>query len=315
MKHLARLTALTLATGLAGPAVAFQISGNLPPTLTNGEPVCETMARATLTAARSNVETAFWMNLANLINDPDCDLPACVKEAWAARSAAIVLAEEQYAARLVVCAALGHGAYAPRPRPADFTADVTNPLHPLYVGRTFVYESQTVEGLEHIEMTVTDQVTEIAGIPCRTVSTVESLDGVLKEHTMDWYSQHADGTVWYFGEVSQQYQDGILTSLDGSWRTGSENAKPGILMLGAPLAGEVYRMEFLLGTAEDVSRVVATDVTVTVAAGTFDGCVAIEEWSPLETADIVTKYYAPRFGLVLEVGQLTGERLELIDVR
>jgi len=315
MKHLARLTALTLAAGLAGPVTASQISGNLPPSLVNQEPVCETMARATLIAARSDVETAFWLNLANLINDPDCDLPACVKESWAARGAAIALAEEQYAARLVICAALGSGPYAPRLLAADFTPDVTNPLHPLYVGRTLVYESQTEAGLEHIEVTVTDQVTEIAGFPCRTVSTVESLDGVLQQHTVDWFSQHADGTVWYLGEVAQQFQDGILSSLDGSWRTDSAGAKPGVQMLDTPLVGEVYRMEFQLGTAEDVSRVLATDVTVTVAAGTFDGCLMIEEWSPLETTDIVTKYYAPRFGLVLEVGQLNGERLELIDVR
>ena len=74
-------------------------------------------------------------------------------------------------------------------------------------------------------------------------------------------------------------------------------------------------MEFLVNRSEDVARVVAVNQTVTVAAGTFTNCVAVEESSPLDPDDVAVKFYAKDVGMVLEVDQQTGERLELIQLK
>lgn len=314
MRHLPFAMTLLCASFLTTPLLAQNPFGSAQAKLIQ-EPPCEAMARAAYTAARSDAESAFWMNCAELLNDPDRNFSAGFKTAWAQRREALALALEQHQARLSACAALGHGAYAPQLDPLEFSAQVNGALYPLPVGRTYVYESQTSAGLERIESLVLDRVLVIAGIPCRTVSNVETLDGVLKEHTLDWFSQRADGAVWYFGEVSQEFEDGILISMDGSWRAGRDGAKPGVQIPALPQLGDVYRMEFRLGQAEDLARVVAVQQTVTVPAGTFTDCVAIEEWSPLDIRELVMKYFAPNAGMVLEVNLHTGERLELIEVR
>jgi hypothetical protein len=44
------------------------------------------------------------------------------------------------------------------------------------------------------------------------------VDGLLVEDTYDWFAQDADGTVWYLGEDSSDFdEDGNLVSKEGSW--------------------------------------------------------------------------------------------------
>lgn len=314
MKHLPQTSLLILCLGLAGPAFAQQPIGP-PQAAPGGAPACELMADAALTAARHEADSAFWLQVALLVNEPGGELQNGLRDAWRARREALETAEDQHAARLAVCAALGHGPYDPRLQPSDFSADVDCTYHPLPIGRTYVYERMTADGLERVETTVQDAVLDIRRVPCREVRTVETLNGALVEQTVEWYSQHADGTLWYFGENSVEFAQGLVISVEGSWRAGADGAKAGIQMPGAPLKGDFYRMEFLVNQAEDVARVIAVGQTVTVAAGTFDNCVAVEESSPLETADVAVKFYAPDVGLVLEVDGQTGERLELIEVK
>jgi hypothetical protein len=313
MNHLPQTALFALVTGLAAPLSAQQ--GGMPALEAPGSPACEAMADAVLTAACSEAEADFWLHVALLMNGNAADLRSGLREAWQDRNEALALAAYQHAARLAVCATLGHGPYDPRVRPHEFTAQVDNAFHPLPIGRTYVYERMTAEGLEHIETTALNEDTMIAHVPCRAVRTEERLNGELIELTVDWYSQHADGSVWYFGELAQDFAEGMLVSIDGSWRTGRDGALPGILMLNAPQTGEAYRMEFLLNQAEDVARVVAVNQTVVVAAGTFHGCVAIEETSALEPDDVAVKFYARDVGMVLEIDQQTGERLELIQIK
>ena len=52
------------------------------------------------------------------------------------------------------------------------------------------------------------------------------------------------GNVWYCGEAVQDFENGELVSLDGSFKAGVDGAKPGILMKAAPMIGDVYRQEF-----------------------------------------------------------------------
>src|SRR4029077_17445048 len=103
---------------------------------------------------------------------------------------------------------------------------------------------------------------------------------IKSEDTFDWYAQHKDGTVWYFGEDTKTLDpQGNTISTEGSWEAGVGGAKPGIVMLGKIEVGDSYRQEFLPGVAEDFAKVVSQSEFITVPWGSYAGCVATSEWT------------------------------------
>jgi len=281
---------------------------------TAAQNVCQATADAILKTAEREARADFWIAVANCLNDPDASFPECVQEAAAERDEAIAFAQEQHDARLDACALLGPGPYAPDLDPAEFTPQVTSQWFPLVPGRTMVYQSETDEGLETEEVTPLQELFELEDFLVRPVRDLVMLDGECLEDTTDWYAQRDDGDVWYFGEVAQNFEDGLLDNLDGSWRTGKDDAKPGILVQGCPEVDAVYRQEFLANEAEDLARVIRLDAEVTVTYGTFTGCLETEEWSPLEPGIFERKFYAPGIGLILELNLESGERNELVAI-
>jgi hypothetical protein len=256
----------------------------------------------------------FWIAVANCLNDPEGSFPECLQEAANERDDALALADEQYLARLDVCALLGPGPYAPELDPAEFTHDVENQYLPLIPGRTMVYEAETDEGLEVTEVTPMAETFELEDFLVRPVRDLVMLEGECVEDTVDWFGQHENGDVWYFGEIAMNFEDGVLDDLGGSWRIGKDDAKPGIVMLGDPEVGVAYRQEFLINEAEDMGRVIRLDAEVTVPYGHFTNCLETEDWAPLEPGKFERKFYAPGVGLVLEIDLESGERNELVDI-
>ena len=161
----------------------------------------------------------------------------------------------------------GATAYAPTIDPAAFSATVDNPFLPVRPGMRWEYRSTTADGAETTLVTVTSTVKTIMGVPCIEVRDTVSLDGVIKEDTLDWYAQHRDGTVWYFGEDTKEFEDGKVVSTKGSWTAGIDGAQPGIVMPAQPKVGEPYRQEYYQGHAEDMAEVVSLAETATVPSG------------------------------------------------
>lgn len=206
--------------------------------------------------------------------------------------------------------------YAPAIEPADFVEEIDNPYLSWVPGTVFVYEGQTGEGLEHIEVRVTDERKEIMGINCVVVQDTVWVDDELVEDTFDWYAQDRDGNVWYMGEDSREYENGEAVSTAGSWEAGVDGAQPGIIMQANPEIGAVYRQEYYAGEAEDMAEVASLSESATVAYGSYDDLLVTKEWTPLEPGIAENKYYAAGLGLVLEevVEGGTG-RVELVDIR
>jgi hypothetical protein len=203
--------------------------------------------------------------------------------------------------------------YDPVINPADFVDEIDNPYLPLEPGTRRVYESLTDEGLERTVVFVTHKKKTILGVKCTVVRDTVTLDGELIEDTYDWFAQHKDGTVWYFGEFSTEYEDGVAVSTEGSWEAGVDGAKPGRVMLGNPKVGKKYRQEYYAGVAEDMARVLSLDEEVEVPYGEFEDCLKTRDWTPLEPGVYEHKYYAKGVGLVLEVNPFTGRRTELVE--
>jgi len=261
--------------------------------------------------AQSDLQFAFAV--AHNIIDP-MERADAMLEAFGEYLEALALGQSRYAARLGVCSRLGGGAYAPDIDPMDFVAVIDNPFLPYIPGARRTYRKVTAGGVvETVETEVLSVTREILGVTCTVVRDIASENGVVVEDTLDYFAQDEDGNVWYFGEISMNYEDGYLHDLDGSWIAGEDGAEAGIVMHATPVIGTVYRQEFALGEAEDTAGIVALGVQVQVPFGTFGGCLVTYDFSALEPSAREQKSYAPGLGLVLEVNLNTGERTELIS--
>jgi hypothetical protein len=59
---------------------------------------------------------------------------------------------------------------------------------------------------------VTFDTKNVIGVECVVVDDRVTEDGELTEHTYDWYAQDKKGIVWYFGEDSNEYENGKVKS-------------------------------------------------------------------------------------------------------
>ena len=208
------------------------------------------------------------------------------------------------------------GDYQPHIDPADFVAAIDNPYLPLVPGSRWTYEGTDDGETERIEVEVTDDHRQVMGISTTVVRDIVHVDGELAEDTFDWYAQDRDGNVWYMGEDTREYDDGRVSSTEGSWEAGVDGALPGIIMQARPTVGEAYRLEYDAGEAEDLGEVTAVDADAVVPFGDFDDLLVITEWNPLEPEVTEDKYFAAGVGPVLEVKTEGGEgRIELIEFR
>jgi hypothetical protein len=196
----------------------------------------------------------------------------------------------------------------------DFVDVVDNPLFPLPVGARWAYESVGGGDPEHIDVVVLDETREVMGIAATVVRDTVKVGDEVIEDTYDWYAQDQDGNVWYLGEDTAEYENGEVTSTEGSWEAGVNGALPGIIMKAAPRVGDAYRQEYLEGEAEDLAKVVRLDESQQLSIGSLTGLVVIQEWTPLSPDVVEEKYYAAGLGNVLEVMTVGGgERVELVD--
>ena len=87
-------------------------------------------------------------------------------------------------------------------------------------------------------VTVTTQTRRIAnGVEARVVRDTVTERGEVVEDTFDWYAQDADGSVWYLGEDTAEFEDGRVTTREGSFEAGVDGALPGLIMPAEPEVG------------------------------------------------------------------------------
>ena len=199
--------------------------------------------------------------------------------------------------------------------PADFVATIDNQYFPLTPGTIYTYEGTSDGETQTSTFEVTTETREVMGVLCTVVRDTVSVDGEVAEDTYDWFAQDNEGNVWYFGEASSDYEDGVLTSTDGSWEAGIDGAYPGIVMPADPQVGAVYFQEFYVGVAEDKAEILEVGATLDLPYGSFEDVLVTKEWNPLSPEVIEHKYYAPGVGLIMEEAvQGEDERMELVSI-
>ena len=196
--------------------------------------------------------------------------------------------------------------YAPKVDPAQFTDKITNRYFPLVPGTVMVYEGQRDGVPLRIELTVTNETKDIMGV--RTIVVRDIVSGALEERTSDWYAQDTAGNVWYFGEDTKEYTNGVVSSTAGSWEAGVDGALPGIIMQATPIPGDAYRQEYRPTVAEDVALIKQTGTSAEVPAGRYSDVLVTNDRDLLDLNKDEDKYFAPGVGLVKLGGLVNGHR-------
>ena len=238
------------------------------------------------------------------------------------RLTGIALGSLAVALALVACGGDGDGADLPQGSepvdldPADFTTEIDNPYWPMAPGSRWVYSETDEDGRHRIEVTVTDRTKRIAnGIEARVVRDVVS-NGEPIEVTDDWYAQDSEGSIWYLGEDTTEYENGKPVSTAGSFEAGVDGAQPGIIMPADPQEGVTYRQEYYAGEAEDEGEIFSLDEQAEVPAGHYTDVVMTRDTNPLEPKVLEYKFFARDAGLVLAVSVSgSSDREELISYR
>jgi hypothetical protein len=204
--------------------------------------------------------------------------------------------------------------YNPKIDPAKFSSSISNPYLPWKPGKKWVYTGQKDHQPQRVEVTVTKERKKVLGVECVVVRDIVTINHTLHEKTVDWYAQDDKGNVWYFGEDTAEYVNGVVSSTAGTWEAGVDNAKAGIVMPAHPKPGGFYRQEYRPGIAEDKAEIVSVTATQKLPAGVFNNLVETRDIDPLNPDKKELKWYARGIGAVrvIRTGSAHSEEIKLV---
>ncbi len=193
-------------------------------------------------------------------------------------------------------------------RPADLTTVGENRYFILKPGYTLTLEGREDGTPVRLVVTVLNETKAVGGIDTRVVEERETRAGELAEVSRNYLAiEKGTNNVYYFGEDVDVYKAGKVVAHEGAWLHGSNNAKFGLMMPGAPSVGLRYYQEMAPGVAMDRAQIASLSERLATPAGTFEKCLKTEETTPLEPKAREYKMYAPGVGLVKDGGLvLTG---------
>jgi hypothetical protein len=156
-----------------------------------------------------------------------------------------------------------------------------------------------VNGPDTLVVTVLAETRVVDGVETRIVEERESRGGRLVEVSRTFLaSDPATQDVYSFGEDVDLYTDGRVTGHEGSWVSGVNGARFGLLMPAKPSLYQRFYREQAPGVAMDRAEIVALEEVFSAEVGRYLGCVRVEETTPLESGPPDVKVYCPGIGLV-----------------
>ncbi len=178
---------------------------------------------------------------------------------------------------------------------------VTNPFFPVSKQQSVVLAG-TVDGKPFgTEVTLMPYTRIITweGIQVETLVSqyVAYLDGRILEVAYDLYAQADDGSVWYFGEDVNDFEDGVIFTKEGTWLV-TRDGPPAMIMPGKPKVGDVFRAENMPGIAFEEVTVTAVDQTIDGPLGPIKGALQGDELH-MDDKTISAKTFGPGYGEVL----------------
>jgi len=185
-----------------------------------------------------------------------------------------------------------------------------NPYFILEPGYQMVLEG----GGTQLIITVLNETKIVDGVQTRVVEERETKNGQLIEVARNYFAiSRRTNDVFYFGEDVDMYKDGKVANHNGSWLSGVEGGKFGLMMPGRPLANASYYQEVVPNVAMDRATIMSTTEPVKTPAGEFVNCLKVKETTPLEHLSEY-KYYAPGIGMVSD-GKMQLVRAGKIELK
>ena len=210
----------------------------------------------------------------------------------------------------IVAAALGALTFVAS-RQAEGQADGWTADFPVYkadlasTGRNtyFILEPGHTLGLrggnDELIITVLNETKQVDGVETRVVEERHTKGGKLVEVARNYFAiNKRTNDVYYFGEDVDNYKDGKVINHDGTWHSGVNGAKFGLMMPGRPSVNMRYYQEVSPKVAMDRARIISVTEKLKTKAGTFTNVLKVEETTPLEPSVTDYKYYAPGIGMV-----------------
>jgi hypothetical protein len=181
---------------------------------------------------------------------------------------------------------------------ADLSSTGTNRFFILVPGYQAVLEGKEDGRATVLTITVLNETKTVDGVETRVVEEREVGNGQTVEISRNYFAiSRRTGDVFYFGEDSDTYKNGEVSSHEGSWLAGVAGARFGLAMPGTPLLGARYYQELAPKVAMDRAEIVSLNEKLKTAAGNFENCLKTEETSAVEMGREY-KLYAAGIGLI-----------------
>ncbi|MFB3893526.1 MAG: hypothetical protein ACE15C_16055 [Phycisphaerae bacterium] len=153
-------------------------------------------------------------------------------------------------------------------------------------------------GKDTLTITVLAETKLVDGVKTRIVEERETKGGKLAEVSRNYFAiAPKTGDLYYFGEDVDDYVDGKVTGHGGSWLSGVDGAKFGLMMPGSPKVGDKFHSELAPKVAMDRAEIISVTDKLDTPAGKFKNVLVTSETSGLEKGT-EKKWYAPGVGLL-----------------
>jgi len=201
----------------------------------------------------------------------------------------------------------------------------TNAFAPFQVGAVKVFSGKSDgEKTAVVDLFTADTRSFAWGggsVECAVLQETEFSDGQTSEISLNYFAQSDDGTVWYFGEVVDIYENGVVVAHDGSWLVGGASLpsdpvdtatalEPGLFMPATPAVGDFFKPEDLFPLVDETVTVIKLDQKLNVPSGKYAEAMKVEETSLIGDSDPEFKWYVRGLGVVKTKAK--GEVLNLL---
>lgn len=203
--------------------------------------------------------------------------------------------------------------------------DIDNAYYPVVPGKMHAYAGMEnrAKTAEIREVTSGTQSFAFDGgtVDCQVVRFTEFDDGEVAEISEDYFAQSNDGTVYYFGEVSADYEDGVVTETSG-WLVGGPTLPsdppptatvlaPEIWMPADPEVGDTWKPEDVPLLEDETARVLAAGLRLRTGVGRLHDVIKVRGTDNLE-GGFEINFFTEGIGHV--GGREKGSRFTLIAV-
>jgi hypothetical protein len=205
--------------------------------------------------------------------------------------------------------------------PEDFSQStmIDNEWLPMQPGSKWTFEGSTNEDGEkiarHIEFIVTDLTKVVAGVPTVVAWITDFANGELVESEIAFYAQDNEGTVWYFGEYPEEFENGEFARAK-PWIAGIMESQAGIKMRAEP---QTDMSSYFQGWGpavgwSDFAQVAEVGQETCVPFSCYKDVLVIHESSLAEQEAFQVKYYAPGVGDVRVSWTGNDESQEVLEL-